>query len=379
MKKIVSVVLALVLCLGMAACAKPAPAAPAPAEPAPAAPAAPAAAEPAPAAPAAPAEPAPAPADPAPAAAETPLAQLSVDEIKATMGTRPQRSEYYFVFVPKLVHPFYEPIQEGFKAAVEEYAAQGITITYDWDTPAAADAILQTEKIEQAVVKQPDAIGIAVQEPAVIDAVVGEVEANGIPVVMFADDTAAEIGSAFIGTKTFVPDGEMMGKILAEAIGGEGEVGFLLGTLTAQSHTERIEGARKALAEYPGITIVAEQATDDVLEKAVQETEKMLNAYPNLKAIISGDGSGAAGAARAIADSGKKGQILAFGFDDIAENIAGIRDGSIASVHAQDGFSIGYYTLRAMVEVADHKGAPKISIPSDARILNTETVDQYGY
>lgn len=311
-------------------------------------------------------------------AGETPLAERPVDEIKKVMGTRPRKKEYYFVFVPKLVHPFYEPIKLGFEKAVEEYREQGIEITWDWDTPAAADAILQTEKIEQAVVKGPDAIGIAVQEPAVIDAVVSEVEANGIPAVMFADDTASPVGSAFVGTKNFIPDGEMMGRVMAEAIGGKGEVALLLGTLTAQSHTERITGVKKALEAYPEITVVAEQATDDVLEKAVQETEKLLNAYPNLKAVISGDGSGAAGAARAIADGGRKGEILSFGYDDIVENIAGIRDGSIRAVHAMDGFSIGYYTLRAMVEVADHD-QPKISIAADARLLDAGSVDKYGY
>lgn len=303
----------------------------------------------------------------------------NLDEIKANLGANPQKDAYYFVFVPKLVHPFYEPIKAGFEAAVAEYAEQGITVTWDWDAPAAADAVLQTEKIEQAVVKNPDAIGIAVQEPAVIDAIVSEVEGAGIPIVLFADDTASGTGSAFVGIKNLVGTGEIMGELLAEQIGYEGEVGLLLGTLTAESHIDRIQGIRNALAKYPDITIVAEQASDDNLEKAVQETEKMLNAYPNLKAVISGDGSGAAGAARAVVDSGKKDQVLVYGFDDIDENIAGIRDGSIQAAFAQDAFSTGYYTLKAMVEVADAKPAEKISIESDNRLLTIDSLEEYGY
>jgi len=309
----------------------------------------------------------------------TPAEVANMDDIKADLGSDPAKTEYYFVFVPKLVHPFYEPIKKGFEAAVEEYAAQGVTIKWDWDAPAAADAVLQTEKIEQAVVKNPDAIGIAVQEPAVIDAIVGEVEAAGKPVVLFADDTASGTGSAFVGIKDLVGTGEIMGELLAEDIGYKGEVALLLGTLTAESHIDRIQGIKNALAKYPDITIVAEQASDDNLEKAVQETEKMLNAYPNLAAIISGDGSGAAGAARAVVDSGKKDQVLVYGFDDIDENIAGIRDGSIKACYAQDAFKTGYYAMKAMVSVADKKYPDKVSIESDNRLLELGTLEQYGY
>jgi ribose transport system substrate-binding protein len=308
-------------------------------------------------------------------------AAWAADDVKDTVGKDPAKKEYYFVFVPKLVHPFYEPIKKGFEAAIEEYAKDGIKITWDWDAPAAADAVLQTEKIEQVMAKGPDVIGVAVQEPAVIDKVVGEVEAAGIPVVLFADDTFSGTGSAFVGIKDYTVSGEVMGELLAKSINYKGEVGLLLGTLTAQSHTERIQGIKKELAKYPDIKIVAEQASDDNLEKAVQETEKMLNAYPNLSAVISGDGSGAAGAARAIVDSGKKGKVLVFGFDDIDENLAGIRDGSIVATYAQDAFSTGYYTLKAMVSVADRKitNANKVSIESDNRLLTIDTLAQYGY
>jgi len=305
----------------------------------------------------------------------------SAEDTKANLGANPEKTEYYFVFVPKLVHPFYEPIKRGFEAVIKEYAEKGIKITWDWDCPAAADAMLQTEKIEQAVSKRPDALGIAVQEPAVIDPIVKEVEAGGTPVVLFADDTSSGSGSAFVGIKNLVGNGEVMGELLAESIGYKGEVGLLLGTLTATSHIDRVQGIRNALAKYPDIKIVSEQVSNDSLELAVWATEKMMSAYPNLAAVISGDGSGAAGAARAVDDSGKKGKILVFGFDDIIENIAGIRDGSIVACFAQDGFSTGYYTMKAMIDVADGKytTANKVSIESDNRLLTIDTIDKYGY
>jgi ribose transport system substrate-binding protein len=304
---------------------------------------------------------------------------VDINQLKANLAKNPKKNSYYFVFVPKLVHPFYEPIKQGFESVVEEYAARGIKITWDWDAPAAADAILQTEKIEQSVIKNPDAIGIAVQEPAVIDTIVAEVEKAGIPVVLFADDTASGTGSAFVGIKDLVGTGVTMGDLLADSIGKSGEVALLVGTLTAQSHIERNTGIKQALSKYPGIKIVAEQASDDNLQKAVEETEKLLNAYPNLKAVIASDGSGAAGAARAVVDSGKKGKVLVYGFDDIVENINGIRDSSIAATYAQDAFSTGYYTMKAMIEVADNKPANKISIESDNRLLVVDTLDKYGY
>lgn len=296
------------------------------------------------------------------------------------IGANPEKNEYYFVFVPKLVHPFYEPLIEGMERAAAEYAEQGITVTWDWDAPAAADAVLQTEKMEAAAAKSPDVLGVAVQDPVVIDPIVDEIEAAGIPVMLFADDTASGAGSGFVGLKDFYGQGYMVGKEIAEAMNGEGEVGLLMGSLAAVSHQGRLEGIKGALAEYPGITIVSEQATDDDLQKAVEVTEQMMNANPGLNAVISADGSGAAGAARAVADSGH-GKIWIGGFDVNDENIEGVKDGSIYCTAAQDGIETGYDTLRMMIDIADGKitHADKREVWVNNMKLMQDTLADYGY
>ena len=178
--------------------------------------------------------------------------------------------------------------------------------------PAAADAVLQTEKMEAAAAKSPDVLGVAVQDPVVIDPIVDEIEAAGIPVMLFADDTASGAGSGFVGSRTFMGRATMVGKEIAEAMNGEGEVGLLMGSLAAVSHQGRLEGIKGALAEYPGITIVSSRPLTMTLQKGRRGAEQMMNANPGLNAVISADG-------RVRAPRGRSGQRarVRYGSEDL--------------------------------------------------------------
>ncbi len=294
-------------------------------------------------------------------------------------GMNPDKDEYYFVFIPKLVHPFYEPIEAGIKAAIDDYTADGVTITYDWDAPAEADAVVQTQKIEASAAKKPDCLAISVQDPNVIDPIITDVMAAGVPVVTFTDDSASNERLAFVGLKDFYAHGTIIGEELAQQLGGEGEVGMLIGTMSATPHIQRTQGIKDALANYPGITIVSEMADDDDLEKAVQLTEQMMNAYPDIKAFTSSDGSAHAGAARAVKDAGKTDEITIVGFDDIDETIAGIKDGSIYVSMAQDCYNTGYWLVQLMVDAADGKITEPQEVWVDTLLIKQDTLEEFGY
>ena len=81
----------------------------------------------------------------------------------------------------------------------------------------------------------------------------------------------------YIGTST-KQAGETMGNSMAEALGGKGEVAIVTGQLGATNLNERIDGVKKALADYPDIKIVATEGTEDDLASAVSVTEALLRA-----------------------------------------------------------------------------------------------------
>ena len=68
------------------------------------------------------------------------------------------KTEYHLVFVPKLVHEWYEDVKAGIDTAVAELAKQGITVTYSWDPPTDAVVTDQIAKIEGAIATSPGSV-----------------------------------------------------------------------------------------------------------------------------------------------------------------------------------------------------------------------------
>ncbi|HHU53852.1 MAG TPA: substrate-binding domain-containing protein [Clostridiaceae bacterium] len=219
--------------------------------------------------------------------------ETSDEKLKTDMATaisvgdyEPKKDEYYFAYTYKLIHPWYDAIKVGIDAAVAQYADKGVKITYDYTAPVTADAVEQINMIESAAAKNPDVVAIDVNQVDLTVPIISELTANGVKVLTFSGGDAVDSDRiAFIGNTDNKGDGAKLAEILAEAIGYEGEVACLDGTIGASSHEERIEGFNEVMAKYPDITVVDRQRDDDDLEKAVQLTEAFIQKHPNLKGI----------------------------------------------------------------------------------------------
>lgn len=301
------------------------------------------------------------------------------NEFNPEWGANPDSTEYYFIFIPKLVHPYYDAIEQGITDKVAEYAEKGVNITWDWDAPAEANAVVQSEKIQSAAAKKPDCLCISVQDPNVIDPIIHEVTEAGIPVATFTDNSNGTDYLAFAGIEDFYSHGLQLGEALAEKMDYEGQVAMLVGTLDATPHIARTQGIKDALAKYPDIEIVAEQADNDSLEEAVNLTEQLINTYPDLKAITSSDGSAAAGASIAVRGTDKAGKLIIVGFDAIDETLEGLRDGTIYATQIHDTYQIGQYIVPMMIEIADGKMTETTKAWVDVGVMTKDNMAEYGY
>lgn len=294
-------------------------------------------------------------------------------------GANPDKSEYYFIFIPKLVHPYYDLIEKGIRDKIAEYAEKGVNITMDWDAPAEANALVQSEKVQNAASKNPDCLCISVQDPNVIDPIISEVVAAGVPVTTFTDNSFGEDYLAFAGVEDFYSHGVELGEALAEAMNYEGEVAMLVGALDSTPHIQRTQGMKDAFAKYEGITVVTEQADNDSFEEAVSLTEQILNTYPNLKAITGSDGSAAAAACVALKGTDKAGKILVVGFDAIDEALQALDEGLMYKTYIHDTYQIGQYIVPLMIDVADGKITETTKVWVDTALMDASNMADFGY
>ena len=261
-----------------------------------------------------------------------------------------------FVFVPKVVHPWYDVVQAGAKQAVEELKVEGIAVDVIWDAPPQADVTDHNRRIETNIGRHPDGLAVSCLDPSTNVQLLGEAKNAGVNVVTF--DTFCSDEFPFVGHKGDEQDGKGLANFLAERIGGKGKVGILAGSLTATNHAARVKGFKGAIAAFPDIQVVFEQPDDDSLEKAVTLTENALQANPDLAGIFGSNASNPIGAARAVVNAGKTDQVTIVGMDDLPETLQFIQDGVIAGVKAQRQWEIGYWAVRYMVAMNQNHTIP---------------------
>ena len=268
----------------------------------------------------------------------------------------PINKELTFIFIPKVIHPWYDVVAQGGKYAVDEFAKQGIKINMIWDQPPAADVVDQNQRIETNIGRHPDGMAVACLDQATNVQLMKEAVTAGIHVISF--NSYCDDSFPFIGPKSSEQDGNDLGEFLAKKLGGKGKIAILSGSLTASDHVQRITGFKKALAKYPDMKIVFEQPDNDVLENAVSLTESALSANADLAGIFGADASNPIGAARAVENAGKAGKVAIVGMDDLPEAVDFVCKGVIDALKAQRQWDMGYWAVHYMVAMNENHTIP---------------------
>lgn len=294
-----------------------------------------------------------------------------------SLGSLASAAENYrFVFIPKLVHPWYEAVKQGADKAIAELKKKGINVTYNWDAPPTADILVHTQKIEAAVSKRPNAIAVSVLDPATDTPVIKEAIKAGVKVITFDCDAPSSGRTIFVGHDKNEQDGRDLAEYLAKKMNYQGEVAILIGSLGAPNHVQRVKGFKEVIAKYPKMKIVAEEADNDDLQKAVALAESILQAHPNVKGFFGCNASNPIGIAQAVKDAGKAGKVFIVGMDDMPETINFIKEGVISATKVQNVSDIGYWSIMHMVDIARGKAVPK-EHQTGAYIVTRDNLAEY--
>jgi len=263
------------------------------------------------------------------------------------------------VFVPKVVHPWYEVVEAGALKAAEEFKELGIEVNVIVDAPAVADISEHIRKIEANISRRPDGLAVACLDPATDTQAINDGIAAGVNVSTFDTDCPDSDRIMYVGHNGDEQDGYDLGKLLAERIDGKGKVGILSGSLSAPNHRNRVIGFKKAMDEYPDIEVVFDRPDNDDLQKAVELTENALQANPDLAGVFGCNASAPIGAARAVKTAGKVGEVHVVGMDDLPEAVDLVQQGVIDALKAQRQWEIGYWTVKYFVAMAQGHTFPK--------------------
>lgn len=270
---------------------------------------------------------------------------------------QPSKKDYNFYFTYKTIHPWWDAVALGIEDAARQYEERGVIIDYEYLAPSAASAQDQIRRLKEASARDFDVIGVDVADVDIVTPAINALMDEGKKVMTFSSsDAAKEDGCrriAYVGNTHNFQDGADITQALCRKLGGKGKVAVLVGTPGAPCHEERALGVKSVVAQYPDMEIVELEYDEDTAEKAYQYTKEFLERHPDLAGVVCCNMSNPVGAARAVVEAGRQGQVVIVGMDHDQEALGYLRDGVIYALGVQDCHSIGFDTIQVAVKIAD--------------------------
>jgi ABC-type sugar transport system substrate-binding protein len=238
-------------------------------------------------------------------------------------------------------------------------AAKELGIDLLFDGPTDSNAAKQNEIVENWITLGVDVIVAACENKEGISTALRKAQKQGIKVVTYDADALPDARTFFVNQATPEGIGYSLMDEAARLLNGEGEFAIITASLTASNQREWMKHIQARLAEkYPKMKLVVTRPCDDDKDKAQSEATAMMSAYPNLKLIMAICSPGVPGAAEAVKQAGKTGQVKVIGLGLPNENKRYVHEGVTDSVILWNTMDLGYLSTYAGVAVAKNELKP---------------------
>jgi rhamnose transport system substrate-binding protein len=248
-------------------------------------------------------------------------------------------SSLTIAFLPKqLNNPYFTISDNGGKTAVEGLGAKFTRVG-----PSEATASSQVSYINTLTTQKVSAIVISANDANAVAPALEKAANAGIKVVSYDSDTAPQARQIFINQANSEDLGRSQVQLLAKQINNEGQIAILSATANATNQNTWIKFMKDELKkpEYSKMKLVKVAYGNDDDQKSFQETQGLLQAYPDLKGIISPTTVGIAAAARYLQSSKYKGKVQLTGLGTPNQLRKFVKDGTIQGFELWDPGKLG--------------------------------------
>jgi rhamnose transport system substrate-binding protein len=280
------------------------------------------------------------------------------------------------VSIPKqLGNPYEEFEHSGIDEAMKELGGSN-KIT----GPTDASASSQISFINAAVQQKADAIVIAGNDPGAVAPALKQAAARGVKVVGMDSDVAPDARSVFVNQVTTQLVGENQVESIGKQIGYKGEIAILSATANATNQNAWIKVMKETLKQdkYKDMKLVKVAYGDDDDQKSFQEMQGLIQAYPDLKGVISPTTVGVAAAARYLSKSPQKGKVKLTGLGFPNQMRKFVEDGTVGQFQLWVPKDVGYLAGQAAVALASGRITGKEGEKFTAGRLGEYTIGANG-
>lgn len=241
------------------------------------------------------------------------------------------------------------------------------------------DTNTESNLIDTAITNQAKAI---ILDPANADGSIGAVKkaiAANIPVFL----VNAEINESGLAIAQLVSNnaqGAAMGaQQWAQIVGDEAQYVEFFGNPADNNAATRSNGYETVLSQYPDLVKVAEEVANWDRTQGYNKMQSIIQAQPELDAVISGNDEMALGAIAALKEAGMLDGVVVGGFDGSPDAVEAIKAGEMAYSVLQP---VAVFAAAA-VKQADYyikNGEPMVDTEKqlfDCVLITPDNVDQY--
>jgi ribose transport system substrate-binding protein len=262
-------------------------------------------------------------------------------------GTGHQAAERYYLVCPNAKIPYWQEAGAGLVQAARE-----LKVGAELVGPDTYDANAELAELKRIVAKKPTGILVSPANPAVLKPEIDAAVAAGIPVITVDSDAPESQRLFFVGTNNFQA-GQSGGRLLARLLNGKGNVIFF--TIENQKNIEdRLSGYKAALDSFPGIKILEVVDMKGDPRIAFDTMTALLEKKTPADAFVSLESLSGSEVAEVLERQKVEGKVV-IAMDTTPTTLQWIEKGKIAATIMQKPYTMGYYGLKVLAEIALQK------------------------
>ncbi|RDI67937.1 sugar ABC transporter substrate-binding protein [Nocardia pseudobrasiliensis] len=272
-------------------------------------------------------------------------------------------------------NPYWAALRDG---ALAEGAARGVKVVVQAGQ-SETDADGENAQISTMAAQGYDCFGVVPVNGTNVITPLAAVARKNIPILNLdtqidaaASRQAGVSYASFIGSDN-LEAGRTAGRTLLEALGGTGKVVVLQGIAGEQNGINRDQGFSETVAGK--LDIVQRAPADYEQDKGLQVTEAILKAHPDITGVFAANDTMGLGAAQAIRNAGRTGQIKVISVDGIQAALDAVKAGTLYGTVTQYPYAEGGLAVQGCLALHQGKKLPE-RVVSPIAFIGHDNVDQ---
>lgn len=260
-------------------------------------------------------------------------------------------------------------IKAGVERAARELGVDAVMVG-----PVGAAADQQVAELENLIQAGVDGIAVSSASTDALAPVINRALDMGIPVVTYNTDNPTSHRLAFAG-QDLVQSGRDAGELIAQVLGGKGNVMITTLDAAAQWSLDRESGAREALANYPGIKVVSTINTGTEPQQIYASIENAMLANPNVDGILSLECCSTPAAGEYVKRNNLSAQVKVVGFDLLPATVGLVQEGIVSATIDQNPEQQGFEAVRLLVDILNGKAVSDVD--TGVKVYDIDNIQEY--